>query len=43
MATWTKSQLPAPANDFDKVANDIDRWGYGFCQINGRNFWRCQK
>ena len=29
MAPWTKSQLPAPTNDFDKVANDIDRWGYG--------------
>ena len=29
MASWTKSQLPTPTNDLDKVANDIDQWGYG--------------
>ena len=32
MASWTKSQLPRPTNDLDKVANDIDRWGYGLLE-----------
>ena len=32
MASWTKSQLPTPTNDLDKVANDIDRWGYGLLE-----------
>ena len=32
MASWTKSQLPTPTNDLDKVANDIDQWGYGLLE-----------
>ena len=32
MASWTKLQLPTPTNDLDKVANDIDRWGYGLLE-----------
>ena len=32
MVSWTKSQLPTPTNDLDKVANDIDQWGYGLLE-----------
>ena len=32
MVSWTKPQLPTPTNDLDKVANDIDQWGYGLLE-----------
>ena len=32
MVSWTKLQLPTPTNDLDKVANDIDQWGYGLLE-----------
>ena len=32
MVSWTKSQLPTPTNDLDKVTNDIDQWGYGLLE-----------
>ena len=32
MVSWYKSQLPKPTRDLDKLASDIDRWGYGLLE-----------